>query len=144
MAVCSPFSGTLWCLLGDMSLRSVPTPSTPALPAGGADSRRSETLEGAYHRGIWLRAHSTLFVPVLLTGSGHVSGASHQHCEQTEAEGKSEGGRTGGKLRLALVQLPGCVPSAQCQPPSLASVSLWVPAGLITAPPPRRGGGCVD
>lgn len=60
---------------------------------------------------------------------------SRQHCEQTgagEEEDRSEGSRRGGKHRLVLVQPPGCVPSAQCQIPSLASVSPWVPVGIIT------------
>lgn len=60
---------------------------------------------------------------------------SRQHCEQTgagEEEDRSEGSRRGGEHRLVLVQPPGCVPSAQCQIPSLASVSPWVPVGIIT------------
>lgn len=49
-----------------------------------------------------------------------------------EEEAESEGNRMGNKHRLVLVQLPGYVSSAQCQIPTLASVSLWVPVGIIT------------
>lgn len=92
---------------------------------------RGGLVESTWHP---LCSEATLPLPLSASdGSGRVSlGTATSAVSRLEAEDKSEDSRTGGKHGLVLFPLPGYVPSAQCLTPTLASVSFWVPVGLIT------------